>query len=138
MNLSRYHEQHAEIRAQLEDLRRRTEPGAFAKDREGARQSLVALGAKLNIHLAFEDVALYPPLLKSADDVVQAKTRFYREEMGGLKEALGSHLKRWLSLQRVDAAPEAFRTETSALLQALERRLMTEDQDFYPLLEARA
>lgn len=54
MNLGRYHEQHAELHLQLKELRQRTEGGALTTDPEAARQSLVALGAKLNIHLAFE------------------------------------------------------------------------------------
>jgi len=135
MNLNRYHEQHAEIHGQLKDLHQRLEPATLAADPGAARQSLVTLGAKLNIHLAFEDLALYPPLLKNPDPAVQTKTRTYMDEMGGLKEALSSHLRRWLNLQRVQAEPQAFRDETLELSQALERRLRAEDGDFYPMLE---
>lgn len=135
MNLSRYHEQHSGIHSQLADLKRRLEPAAFAADPAQARQSLVTLAARLNIHLAFEDKALYPPLLGNADPAVQSLTRRYMDEMGGLKEALAAHLKRWLTLQKVQDEPGTFQDETRSLLQALERRLAAEDQEFYPALE---
>lgn len=138
MNLGRYHEQHAEIRSQLRELQQRLEPAAMASDPGAARRALVTLGAKLNIHLAFEDAALYPPLLKNPDPLVQQKTRQYMTEMGGIKTALKDHLQRWVSTQRVEQAPEAFRTETLGIFQALRRRLEAEDLDFYPLLEQRA
>ena len=135
MNLDRYHEQHAGIHGQLQDLHQRLAPEALAADPAAARQSLVTLGAKLNIHLAFEDQALYPPLLGNLNPAIQTKTRAYMSEMGGLKENLGNHLKRWLSIQRVKQEPQTFRKETLELTQALERRLQAEDQDFYPMLE---
>lgn len=138
MNLNRYHEQHADIHAQLRDLHQRLEPAALAGNPDGARQSLVAFGAKLNIHLAFEDQVLYPPLLKHADPAVQAKARRFMEEMGGLKRALGDHLQRWISLQAVQGELQRFDQETRGLLQALERRLAAEEGDFYPMLEALA
>lgn len=136
MNLDRYHEQHADIRQQVKDLRQRIEPKALAADPAGARQSLVTLGARLNIHLAFEDTALYPTVLRHQDAQVQRKTRRYMEEMGGIKAALKAHLQAWLSAQRLQAEGEAFRRETLALLEAIQARLEAEDRDFYPMLEA--
>ena len=135
MNLERYHDQHAGIQNQLQDLHQRLAPEALAGNPAAARQSLVTLGAKLNIHLAFEDQALYPPLLAHPNLAVQTKTRAYMTEMGGLKESLGSHMKRWVSLQRVEEEPLTFRKETLELAQALERRLQAEDREFYPMLE---
>ena len=135
MNLDRYHIQHSEIHHQLEELRRCPEAGPAAYDAAAARLSLVTLAAKLNIHLAFEDQALYPPLLKHPNQAVQAKTREYLVEVGGLKAALTGHMLRWLSTQRVLDDAQRFHRETMDLLQALERRLRGEDLDFYPLLE---
>ena len=135
MNLDRYHEQHVGIHGQLQDLHQRLAPEALAADPGAARQSLVTRGAKLSIHLAFEDQALYPPLLGNQNPTIQTKARAYMSEMGGLKETLTSHMKRWLSLQRVQQDPQNFRQETLELTQALERRLQAEDQDFYPMLE---
>ncbi len=138
MNLDRYHEQHREIRGQMQDLHRLLEPAAMAADPVAARRALVSLGAKLNIHLAFEDAALYPPLLKSPDRLVQEKARQYMTDMGGIKAALKAHLQRWVSTQRVEADPAAFRTETLAVFTALQRRLEAEDREFYPLVERQA
>ena len=135
MDLNRYHEQHGEIQAQLQEMHRRLEPGAFAQDPGPARASLVTLAARLNIHLAFEDQALYPSLLRNPSPAVQAKARQYMDEMGGLKERLAALMGRWVSAQRVQQEPQAFRAEAREFLQALERRLQGEDQDFYPLLE---
>jgi iron-sulfur cluster repair protein YtfE (RIC family) len=138
LNLDRYHEQHREIHEQMLDLQRRLEPAAMATDPGAARRALVSLGAKLNIHLAFEDAALYPPLLKHPDGQVRDKARQYLTEMGGIKASLKDHLQRWVSTQRVEAAPEAFRTETLGLFGALKRRLEAEDREFYPLVERQA
>lgn len=136
MNLDRYHEHHADIRGQLAELRGRIGAGALAQDPDAARKALVSLVAKLNIHLAFEDTALYPTLLNHRDPRVRDKSRHYMEDMGGIKEEVKAHLGRWLSEARVRAEPDAFRRETEALLAALERRLQAEDTDFYPLVEA--
>lgn len=138
MNLDRYHEQHADIRAQVEELRKRLEPRALAADPGAARQAMVTLGARLNIHLAFEDTALYPTVLKSHEAQVQRKTRQYMEEMGGIKATLKAHLQTWLTTERVQADAEGFRRETLAILEALKTRLEAEDRDFYPMLEALA
>lgn len=135
MNLERYHEQHREIRGQMQDLHRLLGSAAMAADPVAARRALVSLGAKLNIHLAFEDAALYPPLLQSQDRRVQEKARQYMTDMGGIKATLKGHLQRWVSTQRVEADPEGFRTETLAVFDALQRRLDAEDREFYPLVE---
>lgn len=133
MNLDRYVEHHTEIHGLLEDLHHRLQPGSF--DALGARQLLVTLGARLNIHLAFEDRALHPTLLKSPDAAVREKTLAYMGEVGGLKDAMTAHLKRWLATTEVLADPETFRTSTLDVLRSLERRLQAEDQDFYPFIE---
>lgn len=131
MKLDRYLEQHLEIHGQLATLHALL-AGA---DPAAARQALVTLAAKLNIHLAFEDLALYPPLLKHQNMLVQRKVLEYMAEVGGLKQALAAHVGAWPSTQVVEAAPEQFRRETQAFLGALERRLHAEDHEFYPLLE---
>lgn len=138
MNLGRYHEQHADIRQQADELQRRIEPARFVMDPGAARQALVTLGARLSIHLAFEDTALYPTVLRHPGAQVQRRTRQYMDEMGGIKAALKAHLQAWASTQRVQAEGEAFRRETQAILKALQARLDAEDRDFYPMLEALA
>lgn len=135
MNLDRYHQMHSEIRAQASDLRGKLQAPGAAFDAAGARQSFVSLAAKLNIHLAFEDRALYPPLLDHAEPGVRSKAKAYLDEVGGLKASLAAHLERWLSSTKVQEEPEAFRRETTDLLAALDRRLQAEDGDFYPTLE---
>jgi hemerythrin-like domain-containing protein len=135
MKLDRYLEQHTEIHRQLATLKDQLQGAGSRFDPGAARQGLVTLGAKLNIHLAFEDQALYPPLLNHQDQLVRSKVREYMAEVGGLKGALAGHLKAWLSTRQVEAEPEKFRSETRTFLEALERRLRAEDQEFYPLLE---
>lgn len=136
MNLDRYHEQHSDIRQQVKELHQRIEPSALAADPAAAWQSLVALGARVNIHLAFEDTALYPTVLKVRDAQVQRKTRQYIDDMGGIKAALAGHMQKWLSTQRIQADAPAFRQETLTVLGALQTRLEAEDRVFYPMLEA--
>lgn len=135
MKLDRYLEQHLEIHQQVDALKTLLERAGSTFDPAAARKGLVTLGAKLNIHLAFEDQALYPPLLKHQNQLVQTKVREYMGEVGGLKGALAGHLQAWMSTQRVEGEPERFRSETKALLGALDRRLQAEDHEFYPLLE---
>jgi hypothetical protein len=135
MKLDRYLEQHVEIHRQMATLKDLLQGAGSRFDPAAARQGLVTLGAKLNIHLAFEDQALYPPLRNHQDPLVQAKVREYMAEVGGLKGALAGHLKAWSSSRQVEAEPERFRNDTKAFLEALERRLRAEDHEFYPLLE---
>lgn len=135
MNLDRYHQMHSEIHAQASELRGRLRAPGASFDAAAARQSFVTLAAKLNIHLAFEDRALYPPLLDHVDPTVRTKAKAYLGEVGGLKASLSTHLERWLSSTKVQEEPEVFRRETADLMDALDRRLEAEDGDFYPTLE---
>lgn len=135
MNLDRYHEHHADLAAQAQELRRRCAPGSLEREPEAARKALVTLVARLNIHLAFEDTALYPPLLGHAEPRLRAESRRYLDGIAPIRAAVKAHLDRWLDPARVAAAPEAFRRETGAVLDTLQERLRSEDLDFYPLLE---
>lgn len=135
MNLDRYHEHHADLRDQVQTLRRLLAPGSLEADPEAARRALVTLVARLNIHLAFEDTALYPPLLGHAEPRLRAESQRYLDGIGPVRTRVKAHLDQWLTSARVAAEPTAFRRETLALLDALQARLEAEDREFYPLLE---
>jgi hemerythrin-like domain-containing protein len=130
-----YREQHQELVGVVGQLSALLDPAQLAKDAQLVRSVLIHLAGKLNLHLAMEDKALYPQLLKHADPAVQAKAKAFIDEMGGIKEAFGDYLKRYPNSQTIQGAAEAFVSDTQGLIKVLAKRIQAEDSDLYAMVD---
>jgi hemerythrin superfamily protein len=92
------------------------------------------LVSTLLAHLKLEDWALYPRLVESSDEVVSEVARRFQEEMDGLAPAFVAYCDRW-SASAIDRDWAGYCSETCAILDALEHRLVSENRELLPLLE---
>jgi hypothetical protein len=103
------------------------------EDPQSLRTALSALAGKLNFHLAMEDKALYPRLMKS-DGAAQGVAKKFMDEMGGLAEVFQTYNNKWqVTAIRNDFA--AFAAETHKVFAALGKRIARENAELYPLAD---
>lgn len=132
---SKFREQHAEILgiAKRVDAAMAKLPDAAAE----VRMELTAMAAKVNVHLAMEDDALYPRLLVHTDPKVRNLAKKFTDEMSGIKVAFQKYTATWNEPAiRGDAA--GFVAATKGLFAALAQRIQRENTELYPLLDRAA
>jgi len=93
------------------------------------------LSSLLIAHLKAEDWVLYPRLFASPDPAVEQTARAFSDEMGDLAQAYGAHTHKWTATS-IAADWSGYCEETAAILDALSNRIVRENRELYPLLEA--
>lgn len=89
----------------------------------------------LRIHLAEEDMYLYPQLINAGDRRTAEMARRFADEMGDIAGRLEEFAMRWSTSAMIDARFDEFRQETRAIFAALETRIRRENQQLYPLAD---
>jgi hypothetical protein len=92
----------------------------------------------LRVHLAHEDVELYPVLTASPDPLVARTSQRFVDEMGGLAIDLECFARRWSCSASIADGIEEFRDAAHQLVMALAVRIERENRILYPLAEAHA
>ena len=90
----------------------------------------------LRVHLAHEDVELYPKLMGSADPEVARTAAAYVGEMGGLALDLEWFAQHWSCSASIAGNIDEFREGVHQLVLALAVRIERENRYLYPLAEA--
>jgi hemerythrin-like domain-containing protein len=134
-SLRRQHDTALAMSDRLFDLMDGYDGGRDAYDIAMQLNKLVGL---LRIHLAQEDVQLYPDLIASQDQEVARLARSYAKEMGGLAIELEIFAQHWSCSAGIVSNFEEFREATSALLLHLAVRIERENRYLYPLADAAA
>lgn len=130
-----YMEQHAEIMQLAGELERLLEPESLGAAPAPAHQVLSKLSGKLSVHLAAEDRLLYPQLMNCTDPATQSMSKRFLEEMGPISKAFRAYAVRWGMQRTIQSEPDAFITETKAILAAVAKRIRRENRELYPLAE---
>lgn len=131
--LTKLREDHASLAAIFRQLR-----GAIQNSE--APHQLVLFGLRRELmstliaHLKLEDWALYPRLIESGDGEISDAGRAFQEEMGGLAPAFIAYCDKW-NATAIEADWKGYCADTSAILDALENRLLRENRELLPLLE---
>lgn len=94
------------------------------------------LMAILRVHLAHEDVELYPLLVSSPDDRVARTARLFVDEMGDLAVNLECFAQHWSCSASIASRFGEFREAVHELMLALAVRIERENQYLYPLADA--
>lgn len=92
----------------------------------------------LRIHLALEDVELYPALAASPDPQVARTAQVYIEEMGSLALDLECFARHWSCSASIAGNFDEFRDAAQDLMLALAVRIERESQHLYPVAEAQS
>jgi hypothetical protein len=89
----------------------------------------------LRVHLAHEDVELYPRLIDSSDPNVARTAANYFAEMGGLATDLEYFSRHWSCSVSIAGNIDEFRHDLHELILALAVRIERENRYLYPLAE---
>lgn len=92
----------------------------------------------LRVHLAQEDIELYPSLLASHDLAVASLARQFVDEMGSLAIDLECFARHWSSPAGISANFAEFSEAAHDLLVRLAVRIELEDRQLYPLVDGTA
>ena len=90
----------------------------------------------LRVHLAHEDVQLYPALMASHDPEVARTAKAYFDEMGGLAAELECFARHWSCSASIAGNFQEFRDAAHELMLVLAVRIERENQYLYPLARA--
>ena len=134
MNIDKFKQQHLAILAVIDDLRQLARGGVAAQAQAIAGQ-IVAMSGLIKLHLAVEQRYLYPAAQASGVATVARMGRAYENEMHGIAGAYLEFAGRWNTPVRLEAEPDAFRSEANSVLHALYQRMRREDSELYPAIE---
>ena len=134
MNIDKFKQQHLAFLAAIDDLRQLARGGVAAQAQAIAGQ-IVAMSGLIKLHLAVEQRYLYPAAQASGVATVARMGRAYENEMHGIAGAYLEFAGRWNTPVRLEAEPDAFRSEANSVLHALYQRMRREDSELYPAIE---
>lgn len=126
----KFRQQHEEILAIVGELNDQLKAQA---DAQVLRTVLSNLAGKLNFHLAMEDKALYPRIMK-ADAKANAMATKFMDEMGSLGEVFTAYNTKWQATA-IRKDPAGFAAETRKVFTALGKRIARENAELYPLAD---
>lgn len=90
----------------------------------------------LRVHLAHEDIELYPMLTASRDPHMARVSQRYVDEMGSLANDLEWFARHWPCSASIAANIDEFREGAHQLMLALAVRIERENVQLFPLVEA--
>jgi hypothetical protein len=134
----KFRTQHGEILKVAKSIAQLLDADSLRKDATEVRHLLSVLHGKLSVHLVMEDKSLYPRLLRHHDGEIRSLTQRYIDEMGSLAGAFKAYVGRWPTPSAIQADPEAFIAETSAVFDALGKRVQQENGELYVLADEQA
>ncbi|MBS7349944.1 MAG: hemerythrin domain-containing protein [Comamonas sp.] len=135
MNIEKFKHQHVSILQHLADLRKLSQAGVI-ENAQAIAQGVVAMGGIIKLHLAVEDQVLYPALQNSGNTEMTRLGQQFQTNMGPIADAFDEFARRWNTAHSVLQDPEGFRTHANTVLRRLHERMLLENREFYPRIEA--
>ena len=135
MQIGKFKHQHGDIKRRIAELRDLARAGADTHA-EAIAQGIVAMSALIKLHLAVEDQVLYPALQADRQSDLARLARHYQSDMVPIAAAYDAFARRWNTSQRVRENAAGFRDDANLVLRKLHERMLREDRDFYPQIEA--
>lgn len=135
MDIDRFKHQHVDILSGIAALRKLTHQGVEDHAVDIAHE-LKALSAVVTSHLAIEDRILYPSIRRSGDAAMADMAESYQQDMKGIASAFINFARRWGSATALAKHPDDFRSEANTVLKNVHDRMIRENHEFYPAIEA--
>lgn len=135
MQIDKFKHQHGDIKRRIGELRDLARAGAAA-NAEAIALGIVAMSALIKLHLAVEDQVLYPALQADRQSDLARLARHYQRDMVPIAAAYDAFARRWNTSQRVREDAQGFRDDANLVLRKLHERMLREDREFYPQIEA--
>lgn len=133
--IQRFHAQHADLYRLIDQIETLLHAPATASPAEAIRTAFHQLSAKLRLHLALEDDALYPRLIREGNPQLGNLAQQFQQEMSGLRATYEAFLSQWLHSGAFNRDPAGFAAAVQSLFIPLKDRLHREDMRLYPLAE---
>jgi hypothetical protein len=135
MDIDRFKHQHVDILSGIAVLRKLAHQGVEDRAVDIAHE-LKALSAVVTSHLAIEDRILSPSIRRSGDVGMARMAQSYQEDMKGIANAFINFARRWSSATVLAKNPDDFRHEANSVLRDVHARMLRENREFYPAIEA--
>lgn len=135
MNIDKFKQQHVEILSCISTLRRLSQGGVVNNASEIAQQ-IIKMSSIIKMHLTIEDKALYPALARSHDAEMVSKGRHFQLEMGTIAQSYEKFAFKWNTAQKLQNDEEGFKSDANVVLRNLHARMVRENTDLYPKVEA--
>ncbi len=129
-----FRKQHEDMLKIVGEIQSLLSPEKVKSEAAKIRSLLSSLAGTLRVHLAAEDKALYPVLLKCNDDKTKTTAQKFMTEMGGINSALEKYLETFPSPKSIAESAE-FISKTKDLFLALGRRIDRENNELYNLAD---
>ena len=123
------------MRKHIAALTKLLNPLRLVSNSTEVRSLLTQLLGELGKHLQQEVQALYPPLENAEDAAVKSTATRFGAEMKQNLPRLAEFNRRWASADTIRAEGSLFIKEAHGIFQWLERRLIAENTELYPLLD---
>ncbi|AVO43113.1 hemerythrin domain-containing protein [Simplicispira suum] len=135
MNIDKFKDQHVQILQKLSILRELTHGGVIQNATQIAR-SIMDMSSTIKLHLAAEDMALYPALQRSGNAELTAMSNQLQKDMGAIAAAYEAFARQWSQAEHLRNDEAGFRRDANEVLRTLHQRVQRENTDFYPRIEA--
>jgi len=135
MDIDRFKHQHVDILSGIAALRKLAHQGIVDHAVDIAHE-LKALSTVITTHLAIEDRILYPSLRRSGNAAMASMAQDYQDDMKGIANAFINFARRWSNTTQLTRNPEQFRDEANTILRDVHARMLRENREFYPAIEA--
>lgn len=135
MDITHYKAQHVEMLTAIHDMRELAHAGLVEHGNEIA-QHLLRLRAVISLHLAREDNLLYPEIKRHGSAKMARMADAFQTEMKQLSPVVVGFFDRWQKHGAIAREPEVFRQGANTVLKALYFRIIKENRQFYPEVEA--
>ncbi|MFO0762840.1 MAG: hemerythrin domain-containing protein [Byssovorax sp.] len=131
-----FRRQHAELFTLAAEIGGRLTPDGVASGAAELRRLLAQLAGRLNVHARMENDALYPRLLSHHDARVRDQAQALFDEVGGIYAVFGALLNDWPSAAEMEARPADFVRQTMKVFRLLGKRMLREENELYPMVDA--
>lgn len=135
MDISHFKHQHVDILSGIAALRKLSGQGIVDHAVDIAHE-LKNLSAVITSHLAIEDRILYPSLRKSGNAAIADMAQHYQEDMKGIASAFINFARQWGNATALSRNAEGFRAAANVTLRDVHARMLRENREFYPAIEA--
>jgi len=135
MNIDKFKQQHIEILGCVAALRNFSREG-IGENAAEISNLIISMSSIIKLHLSVEDKILYPALQSGNNSVLAKMGKQFQDEMGAIALAYMNFARNWNTAASVFRDPEGFRSEANRVLKILHNRMLKENTDFYPAIEA--
>ena len=132
----RFRRQHEELQKLGMEIAGKLSRKTIVAEAATVRRLVARFAGKLTVHASMENEALYPRLLQHGDPAVRARARALFDEVGELYATFHAYAARWPGAPSIEADPGGFVKETREILTRLAFRMVKENEELYPLVDA--